>query len=484
MAVTNLKVKTNGYVFEQGTAYISAFPKNSLTYQIQGDKVEFRSTLKDYVQQAPADIRISNLTVNGTAFTNASDLSDALDDIFSVKSGNGGGGGVTVIDNLTSTSSTNALSANQGRILNGKFANYVQTGSAVSQPINIVTSDSATISGSPMIVADTTSGNALSIDRNGLKYNEVDILTTANTDHTGIIYVNGSYTGTQEDGTVIRPYKTIQAAITAASSYKDILVAPGTYNESLSFVSKTGVNVKALSPIGNRPNVEITGSLNIDIASMRIGINGLSFDGATTIDSSNGNIYLQFINFNDEVVFEGNGYVSCRTCWFNGLTWTEGNIECNGCYDEDVTRWVLNAPGYTFAARDCLNLVITHNAGVAIFLNSFFSTVTGTSIISSASGTGDAIYFQGGTLQQIDGSYGVITKTGVCPYSLGTLAYGNENSLTLSGTRVDSGLGGSQVFIYTPTPGYDKTDFRLVSHLIGISNKLQEYETRIAALEP
>jgi hypothetical protein len=40
--------------------------------------------------------------------------------------GSTGGGGVTVVDSLTSTSTSAALSANQGRILNSKIDNLIQ----------------------------------------------------------------------------------------------------------------------------------------------------------------------------------------------------------------------------------------------------------------------------------------------------------------------------------------------------------------------
>ena len=43
--------------------------------------------------------------------------------------GGGGGGSIVVIDNLTSGSSTDALSANQGRVLNGKIADKADTSS-------------------------------------------------------------------------------------------------------------------------------------------------------------------------------------------------------------------------------------------------------------------------------------------------------------------------------------------------------------------
>ena len=62
--------------------------------------------------------------------TGAAMVPDAAEwDYVMTLSGGGGGGSITVIDNLNSGSSTDALSANQGRVLNNKIAGKADTAS-------------------------------------------------------------------------------------------------------------------------------------------------------------------------------------------------------------------------------------------------------------------------------------------------------------------------------------------------------------------
>lgn len=50
----------------------------------------------------------------------------------------GGGAGIVIVDNLTSTSTTDALSANQGRVLNGKFSSYLPlTGGTLTGGVHV-----------------------------------------------------------------------------------------------------------------------------------------------------------------------------------------------------------------------------------------------------------------------------------------------------------------------------------------------------------
>lgn len=376
-------------------------------------------------------------TIDGTTITEAN-VVEQLDSLFKSESPSGGGGGtVQVINNLTSTSATAALSANMGRELK----------------------------------------------------TQIDALE----DHTNILWVNGNYTPENASeyvptGKENAPYLDINSAIVAAPVSTLICVCSGNYSGDLDFVDKHNISIAPAITIGNQPRVEVSGGLNIDEASYRIGIKGIEFEGSSQVDSSNGNIYLEQVNFNAHCIFEGNGYVSARTCWFNGLSWTDGNIELNGCYNENQSTWALNSTpdsGKIFAARNCLYPIFNHTGGIVIGIDNYYSKTqdTNTSIYSSASGTTDAIIITGGSTQQADGSYGTITKLGACTYSLGTLAVGNDASLTLSGTRIESGLGGTQVFVNQSTPGYTRASAALRDHLIGISNELISIKNRITALE-
>lgn len=145
--VTDLRINDNGYVFVNSGSYARSFPKNSLTYTVNGTRITFESTMKDVVIQAPMEYSLSNLTINGTAYTTLDQLIADLDDIFAVKRGSGGGGDITVVDNLNSTSSTNALSANQGNVLNGRLSTLEQDAVVFNTDDNIILRPGTKIAG-------------------------------------------------------------------------------------------------------------------------------------------------------------------------------------------------------------------------------------------------------------------------------------------------------------------------------------------------
>lgn len=85
-----------------------------------------------------------------------------------------------------------------------------------------------------------------------------DINDTSNeiqmTDNDNYIYVNSSYTGDSETGSVDSPYKTISGAITNAADGSTIFIANGDYSES----SKINPGTKSFNLIGESNKVFIT----------------------------------------------------------------------------------------------------------------------------------------------------------------------------------------------------------------------------------
>lgn len=92
-----------------------------------GMKIMYNSTLRDVLHTGTAYINTTTRTItigsNSIVFDATNNALTGIT-IGSTSYSISGGSGVTVVDNLTTQSTTSALSANQGYVLNSKFANY------------------------------------------------------------------------------------------------------------------------------------------------------------------------------------------------------------------------------------------------------------------------------------------------------------------------------------------------------------------------
>jgi hypothetical protein len=81
-----------------------------------------------------------------------------------------------------------------------------------------------------------------------------------------VFYVDGSYTGTDADGTETRPFPTIQQALDSASDGASIAIAAGTYAESLttsrrvSILGRCPSMVTIAPPVGSEHGIRLDGS--------------------------------------------------------------------------------------------------------------------------------------------------------------------------------------------------------------------------------
>lgn len=136
----NIKATIDGNIFENGSELITGSILNDVLNQMVDAFAvgyQYKGVATPSLNPGSPDARVFYLTTTPGTYTRFGGLtvgsgelallrwdSSWHKDSFSV-GGGGGGGDVTVIDNLYSSSPIDALSANQGRILNGKIGELV-----------------------------------------------------------------------------------------------------------------------------------------------------------------------------------------------------------------------------------------------------------------------------------------------------------------------------------------------------------------------
>lgn len=195
----------------------------------------------------------------------------------------GGGTSVTVIDNLTSTSSTDALSANQGRVLKGLVDNKAsdtQTFTEASTRANLVSGETlSTLFGKLMKWYTDLKSVAFSGSYTDLT-NQPTIPAAAN---------NGQLT-IQQNGTNVQTFTADQSANATANIVTDDWVATGTVSSgsvSFSGVDDTGnygyevfVQITASSTNKN-PSAQISSISGTGTSSMSVTYTTDADNGAT-----------------------------------------------------------------------------------------------------------------------------------------------------------------------------------------------------------
>ena len=225
--VTNGVDGTNGSTWYKGTALTGT--GTSIT--------GFPGVLNDFYLNSQTG-GVYNCTKTGGAM-----VPDAAEwDYVMTLSGGGGGGTILVIDNLTSGSSTDALSANQGRVLKGLVDAKADSSSLAAVATSGAYSD---LSGKPTI------GNAtLTIQKNGSSAGT--FTANASTDATINIPVDEfiatssvsggsvSFSGIDDtNGWAFEPYFVISDSSTNKSPYAKITSLSGSGTSSMSITYET-----------------------------------------------------------------------------------------------------------------------------------------------------------------------------------------------------------------------------------------------------
>ena len=136
---------------------------------------------------------------------------------------------------------------------NGAIGNTGATGSGVTGPTGVGSVGTTGPTGVGGNTGPTGNNGAIGNTGNNGAVGNTGIGVAGNTGATGpavaatkILYVDGNRVDSySQDGSIVYPYKTIQAAITAAIAPATVVIAPATYIEDLTM--KTGVSVQSVN---------------------------------------------------------------------------------------------------------------------------------------------------------------------------------------------------------------------------------------------
>lgn len=315
------------------------------------------------------------------------------------------------------------------------------------------------------------------------------LLSQLPVDYTDIIWVNNRYTGDVENGTAQAPYKTITKAIQESPDDSDIVIVGGGYNEYLW-------------------NFHVAGKTKLRLyadSSSDLGIDEISWNSAESLEElvlcGLKGVYIMDLYLpNCSVRIEQCEIITCSIskskdftidkCAFGffGSGETIKGVINDTVYDSggdpDADGTITTGKGNIEINR-CSGFNLYHNEGNVIMRDTYLGkNPQGVSIMSVCTALRGSLFITGGSCQQSDGSYGLIQKTGDCPWGLGTFIH-EEAQLQQAGngTRYDSGLHGSQVYIHNQDiDGYVREDDRLVSHLKGISEAFKSGDSDKADL--
>jgi hypothetical protein len=285
------------------------------------------------------------------------------------------------------------------------------------------------------------------------------------------VTVNGN--DTNADGSILKPFKTVQAAINKSQFGNYIQLGVGQFNENLTingisnlFIQSLGSTDSYATAIASSGNLTITGS-----TTTRIRHRDLQFNGKLTIDGTQGRHYFDNVYFG-----QGADFINAIQRWHEFNTCTiDGNINIgvtgtptagtsirfrNCTFGGIIT---ISSSNVTVIFDNCRGIKLVHNAGTVIFLNenTFLKDGSGNGITSTATNANPAnvIIMNGCNMQQTDLSFAKINKTGNCPYILGN-SNRDINNDTLTGSRLNYTRNGYDIGYKNTTSGLTATNIQ------------------------
>jgi hypothetical protein len=301
-----------------------------------------------------------------------------------------------------------------------------------------------------------------------------------------ILYVAVNGNDATGDGGLAKPYATINKALGAAIANTVVLVMPGTYNESLTFPTLTGLvligyGAHTSSRVIINGKISCTGLTDTVISNIKV-VNTdvclqLTNPGATTITNCS---FVRSVN-TDAVRLDGavDGVVLIKDTFVVGSVVNAhsgsgtGMLVIQGANNPDMQVQNLTGNASTLI-ENCTTIGwVRHDAGVMNLrsIGCIIKDSSGYSIQSSASQSTHALNIDGVSLRQPDGTFGRINKLSNSPYSV-TDTSRDPLVDSLSGTRSFFGRSSHDIAAgYIPN-NYIPSNESLRSHLQAIDGKL------------
>lgn len=236
-----------------------------------------------------------------------------------------------------------------------------------------------------------------------------------------VLFVSLGSESNIEDGTILNPYKTINAAKAAAAQNTNltaIFVGPGQYNETVDFTNlaattgKQGLVLRAAAPgtfidsvnipsmsLGQPENFIIdsfyidTLSITSTVPTTRARISNCRVNQLTSVNGSQGTFNFENTTFQNTVQFYG-----------ENLT-----LKFENCICIDGVFVYQLGTGVNMEARQCYNFLLNHAGGRFIASqDTRFGSASGIGLISTASGPENPVILLDASFLQEDRTYAKI----------------------------------------------------------------------------
>lgn len=290
-------------------------------------------------------------------------------------------------------------------------------------------------------------------------------------------YIAENGNDTTGNGTISKPYATFAKAQSMAGSNDTVVVFNGAYTENWTITKSLFINC------GIDNEVKLTGSLSFSQTNpFYTVIQGLQVNGNVDNGINTGGWRMQECTINGDITIVGDitGNIVLENCQCPTGTVqvsTTNNVEVqidSGYYNGSL---VVDNTGSVVYVRNLLGLgTVTHSAGALLLLANIVGVKkdgSGNSINSTATNASPFNFIAIGSVstQQADLTYGLINKTGNCPYVISAGCNISPTGNTLTGTQSLQTLADYVNANYTPT-NYTPINNSVNGHLQGINAAL------------
>jgi hypothetical protein len=299
---------------------------------------------------------------------------------------------------------------------------------------------------------------------------------------TGIRWVSVSGSNTQ-DGSINRPWATIQHAIDTIADNTVCIVYSGSYTENITIDGRTGIKLYGVNA-NLTGKITVINSTNIHIRDFKVTNNSsecisIGTNAAYTI-LENVTLDSGAADANALVVTgaTGNDTYLKNSSIIGRVSNTQSNgnrLVVSGCFSSAMR---FEAAGGITIITDSPQIGYVYHSAGGLVINSVAQIAKNGSgqSIQSVANTGANNYLRVGnssTLQN-DGSYGAISKTGTCKYYFNNVE--RNISETYTGSR-EYGQWAEDISANYTSNNYTTNGISIKDHLVGINNKFSDFGT-------
>ncbi len=279
------------------------------------------------------------------------------------------------------------------------------------------------------------------------------------------LHVNYQYTGSIENGAPLTPFKTLQAAVNAASSSTVIFLhLTGSATENITISAANNLFIQGVAGHVDSQQFELNGRITISGTSTRVRLKNFQItptdeNPAITVDGSSGRHYFERISCTGQgVTFTGtySNWCEFRDCGIEGDISIAGTPVPGASVSFYNTlaltaAMTVNSPDVTVQMFGTKGLgSLTHTTGNLI-INDFIGI--GSAGITSTCNFGSGVFLMGNASMLTPAfSMATLNKSGTCLYVLGNVVR-NEASDTVNGTRLFQGASSADMLFVPSTSG-------------------------------